>query len=291
MGGLDMEVNRQEIIKQDYQYCEEVIKKHSKSFYYAFSRLPKAKAQAIFAIYAFCRRADDSVDLVDTKEEQLLAVANLEKELSLFEQGHPIDHPIWRALTDVFERYNMSIEPFYDQLTGQKMDIDFAEPKDLSELETYSYYVAGSVGLMLLPVLASKSHQDLTQLAINLGIAMQLTNILRDVGEDFQKIDRIYLPVSELAAENYKRTDIEQKIINANFIRIWEKIAQRAEYLYDDVQEGFRYFDEDSRLPVKLSSAIYRDLLNAVRKNNYDCFTKRNYVSPLEMQRIYRSIK
>lgn len=291
MGGLDMEVNRQETIKQDYQYCEEIIKKHSKSFYYAFSRLPKSKAQAIFAIYAFCRKADDSVDLVDTKEEQLLAVANLEKELSLFEQGNPIDHPIWRSLTDVFERYDMSIEPFYDQLIGQKMDIDFAEPKDLLELETYSYYVAGSVGLMLLPVLASKSHQDLTQLAINLGIAMQLTNILRDVGEDFQEIDRIYLPVSELAAENYTRTDIEQKIINANFIRIWEKIAQRAEYLYDDVQEGFRYFDEDSRLPVKLSSAIYRGLLNAVRKNNYDCFTKRNYVSPLEMQRVYRSIK
>ena len=291
MGGLDMELNRQETIKQDYQYCEEIIKKHSKSFYYAFSRLPKVKAQAIFAIYAFCRKADDSVDLVDTKEEQLLAVANLEKELSLFEQGNPIDHPIWRSLTDVFERYDMSIEPFYDQLIGQKMDIDFTEPNDLSELETYSYYVAGSVGLMLLPVLASKSHQDLTQLAINLGIAMQLTNILRDVGEDFQKIDRIYLPVSELAAENYTRTDIEQKIINANFIRIWEKIAQRAEYLYDDVQEGFRYFDEDSRLPVKLSSAVYRGLLNAVRKNNYDCFTKRNYVSPLEMQRIYQLIK
>lgn len=291
MGGLDMEANRQETIKQDYQYCEEIIKHHSKSFYYAFSRLPKAKAQAIFAIYAFCRRADDSVDLVDTKEEQLLAVANLEKELSLFEQGHPIDHPIWRALTDVFERYDMSVEPFYDQLTGQKMDIDFAEPKDLSELETYSYYVAGSVGLMLLPVLASKSHQDLTQLAINLGIAMQLTNILRDVGEDFQKINRIYLPASELAAENYTKKELEQKIINANFIRIWEKIAQRAEYLYDDVQESFRYFDEDSRLPVKLSSSIYRGLLNAVRKNNYDCFTKRNYVSLLEMQRIYRSIK
>lgn len=291
MGGLDMEANRQETIKQDYQYCEEIIKHHSKSFYYAFSQLPKAKAQAIFAIYAFCRKADDSVDLIDTKEEQLLAVANLEKELSLFEQGNPIDHPIWRALTDVFERYDLSVEPFYDQLIGQKMDINFAEPKDLSELETYSYYVAGSVGLMLLPVLASKSHQDLTQLAINLGIAMQLTNILRDIGEDFQKIDRVYLPIAELAAENYTKKDLEHKIINANFIRIWEKIAQRAEYLYDDVEEGFRYFDEDSRLPVKLSSAIYRGLLNAVRKNKYDCFTKRNYVTPLEMQRIYRSIK
>ncbi|MER2173885.1 MAG: phytoene/squalene synthase family protein [Carnobacterium sp.] len=286
-----MEMNRQETIKQDYQYCEQIIKHHSKSFYYAFSRLPKAKAQAIFAIYAFCRRADDSVDLVETTEEQLLAVTNLEEELSLFEQGNPIDHPIWRALTDVFKRYNMSIEPFYDQLTGQKMDIEFAEPRDLSELETYSYYVAGSVGLMLLPVLASQSDKDLTQLAIKLGIAMQLTNILRDVGEDFQKIDRIYLPIAELTTENYTKKDLEQRIINANFIRIWEKLAQRAEYLYDEVQEDFRYFDEDSRLPVKLSSAIYRGLLDAVRKNNYDCFNKRNYVSPLEMQRIYKSIK
>lgn len=286
-----MELNRQETIKQDYQYCEEIIKRHSKSFYYAFSRLPKDKAQAIFAIYAFCRRADDSVDLIETKEDQLYAVRNLEKELLLFEQGKPMDAPIWRALTDVFERYDMPIQPFYDQLTGQKMDIEFAEPKNMTELETYSYYVAGSVGLMLLPVLASQTNKDLTQLAINLGVAMQLTNILRDVGEDFQEIGRVYLPVSELMDEGYTKQDLAQKKVTPNFIRIWEKMAQRAEQLYDEVEEGFVYFDEDSRLPVKLSAAIYRGLLNAVRKNDYDCLTKRNYVSAMEMQRISRSLK
>lgn len=286
-----MEFKRQETIKQDYQYCEEIIKRHSKSFYYAFSRLPKGKAQAIFAIYAFCRRADDSVDLVETKEEQLFAVQKLEKELSLFEQGKPNDTPIWRALTDVFERYNMPIQPFYDQLIGQKMDIEFVAPKNMSELETYCYYVAGSVGLMLLPVLASQTDKDLTQRAINLGVAMQLTNILRDVGEDFQDINRVYLPLSELLEENYTKQDLAQKKVNANFIRIWEKMAQRAEQLYDEVEEGFVYFDEDSRLPVKLSAAIYRGLLNAVRKNDYDCLTKRNYVSAMEMQRISRALK
>lgn len=286
-----MELKRQETIQQDYQYCEEIIKRHSKSFYYAFSRLPKEKAQAIFAIYAFCRRADDSVDLGGTNEKQLFAVMNLEKKLALFEQGILIEEPIWRALADVFERYDMSIQPFYDQLIGQKMDIDFVSPKNLAELETYCYYVAGSVGLMLLPVLASQSDKDISQHAINLGTAMQLTNILRDVGEDFKDIDRVYLPLSELVEENYTKQDLAQKKVNANFIRIWEKLAHRAEQLYSEVEQGFNYFDEDSRLQVKLSAAIYRELLNAVRKSNYDCFTKRNSVSKLEMKRIYQSLK
>ena len=286
-----MESKRQETLKKDYQYCEEIIKQHSKSFYYAFSRLPKEKAQAIFAIYAFCRRADDSVDLVETKVEQLRAVKELENELSLFEQGKTIEIPIWRALTDVFERYNLSVQPFYDQLIGQKMDIEFTEPENMAELETYCYYVAGSVGLMLLPVLASETDKDLTQTAMNLGVAMQLTNILRDVGEDFQNIGRVYLPISVLKKENYSVQELKEKKVNDKFIRIWERLAQRAEKLYDKVQPDYRYFDKDSRLPVELSANVYRGLLNAVRKNKYDCFTKRTYVSKMEMQRIYQAIK
>ncbi|EDP69179.1 phytoene synthase [Carnobacterium sp. AT7] len=286
-----MELNKQETIKQDYQYCENIIKQHSKSFYYAFSRLPKAKAQAIFAIYAFCRRADDEVDLAETAQEQLAAVETLEKELALFEKGQPIDHPAWRALTDVFERYDMDIQPFYYQLTGQKMDIQFSMPETMSDLEKYCFYVAGSVGLMLLPVLASETDKDLTQTAVNLGLAMQLTNILRDIGEDFQNIGRVYIPISELEKENYSIQELKEKKVNDKFIRIWERLAQRAEELYDNIQSDYRYFDEDSRFPVELSANIYRGLLNAVRKNKYDCFTKRNYVSKMEMQRIYQAIK
>lgn len=120
---------------------------------------------------------------------------------------------------------------------------------------------------------------------------MQLTNILRDVGEDFQNIGRVYLPVSELEKENYSVRELGKKEVTDKFIRIWERLAQRAEELYDKVQPDYRYFDEDSRLPVELSANVYKGLLNAVRKNKYDCFTKRNYVSKMEMQRIYQAIK
>lgn len=286
-----MKTNFSDSLDKDYAYCEKVIKKHSKSFYYAFSQLPKEKAQAIYAIYAFCRQADDSVDLAEAKEEQLAALDQLEKELVLFEQGQTIDHPIWRALTDVFERYDMSYEPFYAQLTGQRMDISFTVPQTMEDLEDYSYYVAGSVGLMLLPVLATQTKKDLTQTAIQLGVAMQLTNILRDVGEDFQEINRVYLPEQELENVDYTLQQLEQQTINQEFIRMWEKIAQRAETLYDAVEENFCSFDEDSRLPVQLSSRIYRGILDAVRENNYDCFTKRNFVSAKNMKRIYQSIQ
>lgn len=286
-----MNVNYSESLEKDYAYCEKIIKKHSKSFYYAFSQLPKEKAQAIYAIYAFCRRADDSVDLAGDQKEQLQALDQLEEELALFEEGKAIDHPLWRALTDVFKRYDMSCKPFYYQLTGQRMDITFEVPQTLEDVEEYSFYVAGSVGVMLLPVIASETDKDLKEMAVQLGVAMQLTNILRDIGEDYQTNNRVYLPENEMRAENYSLKQLEQQLINADFIRIWEKIAQRAEELYDSVEQQFMYFDEDSRLPVQLSARIYRGILDAVRENGYDCFTKRNFVSAKNMKRIYQSIK
>lgn len=285
-----MNVNYSKNLEKDYAYCEKIIKRHSKSFYYAFSQLPKEKARAVYAIYAFCRRADDGVDLAETKQDQLTALDELEAELALFEERKDIDHPLWRALTDVFERYELSCGPFYDQLTGQRMDITFEAPQTLEDVEKYAYYVAGSVGLMLLPILAEKTEKDLTQAAVQLGVAMQLTNILRDIGEDYQTNNRVYLPVNEMRAGDYTLQQLAQQVINADFICIWEKLAQRAESLYDSVEKQFVHFDEDSRLPVKLSARIYRGILNAVRENHYDCFTKRNFVSAKEMKRIYQSV-
>ena len=151
-------------IEDSYRYCKDMIKRNSKSFFYAFRQLPKEKADAVFAIYTFCRNADDSVDENNTKVSQKVALDQLEEELQLFEQGKEIDHPMWIALRDVFNRYNMDIAPFYDQLKGQRMDIEFKQPKTLKELESYSYYVAGTVGLMLLPIIAEDSTIDLREI-------------------------------------------------------------------------------------------------------------------------------
>lgn len=286
-----MECTRDEQLKQDYTVCEDIIKKHSKSFYFAFSNLPKEKARAIYGIYAFCRSADDSIDEAGSKEEQAAALDQLKNELERFERGETIEKPIWRVLKDVFSRYDMSTQPFHDQLKGQEMDYHFSAPKTLEELEDYSYHVAGTVGLMLLPILASQTKKDITQAAINLGVAMQLTNILRDVGEDFNDIKRIYLPEELLEKENYRKEDIKNDMINPAFITIWETLAERAEYLYAEFQQSVPDFDRDSQFPVLLSANVYGGILNAVRKNGYDCFSKRNKVSLADRQKLYRLTK
>lgn len=266
-----------------------MIKRNSKSFFYAFRQLPKEKADAVFAIYTFCRNADDSVDENNTKVSQKVALDQLEEELQLFEQGKEIDHPMWIALRDVFNRYNMDIAPFYDQLKGQRMDIEFKQPKTLKELESYSYYVAGTVGLMLLPIIAEDSTIDLREQSISLGVAMQITNILRDVGEDYKRKDRIYLPESLVNSEVYSKDDLKNAQINNQFIEIWEFLAHRAEELYDHFYESIFYYDEDSRFQVLLAAKIYRGILNTIRKNGYDCFHTRNFVSPLEMKKIHQA--
>ncbi|MDQ0220597.1 phytoene/squalene synthase family protein [Peribacillus cavernae] len=273
-------------MQADFYYCETIIKKHSKSFYFAFSKLPSEKAKAVYAIYAFCRIADDCADGNHTPMEKILALKQLTKELDLFRDYEEKDKPLWRALRQVFNTYEMDIQPFYDQLTGQSMDINFAIPETLQVLEKYSYYVAGSVGLMLLPVIASKSPADLRSAAIDLGTAMQITNILRDVGEDFHEKNRIYLPKDELSHFQYTQDDLRNGLITMNFINLWEKLAVRAESLYNNFMLSIDQFDADSRKPVYLSAKVYRGILDVVRSNDYKCLSKRNYMTKEKMKQI-----
>lgn len=281
-----MQIHGNPSLVEDYKYCEGIIKHYSKSFYYAFSTLPQEKANAVYAIYAFCRQADNSVDENPTSASQLVALDHLTDELNRFQQRQEKDLPLWRALRDVFNRFEMDIQPFFDQLKGQRMDIHFTSPDTLTDLEEYSAYVAGSVGKMLLPIIASGTNRDLTQSAVNLGIAMQITNILRDIGEDHLEKDRIYLPTQEMAAFRYTKHELSKGIISDNFIALWESLAMRAEELYADFINSSAGFDEDSKFAVIASARVYRGILNSVRKNNYDCFRKKNYVSKLEMVKI-----
>ncbi|MGG0642383.1 phytoene/squalene synthase family protein [Sporosarcina gallistercoris] len=272
--------------QDDFAFCEQIIKRHSKSFYYAFSRLPEKKAQAVYAIYAFCRTADDSVDENRSNVAQLVAIDKLTDELNRFAQGQEIDHPLWRALGVVFDTYEMDIEPFYDQLKGQRMDIAFSPPKTMDDVETYSYYVAGSVGRMLLPIIASDSKRDCTDAAVSLGVAMQLTNILRDVGEDYREKGRIYLPIEELKRVGYNVDQLANSQITDSFVRVWEHLANRAEVLYEEFLGFISEFDKDSQFAVLASAQVYRGILTSVRQNGYDCFARKNFVTKREMIRI-----
>ncbi|WP_257964286.1 phytoene/squalene synthase family protein [Bacillus sp. UMB0728] len=275
----------------DFDYCERIIKKHSKSFYYAFSQLPCEKANAVYAIYAFCRTADECADGKHSSKKKVQLLRQLKKELDLFKDHAELDKPLWRALRHVFNTYEMDIRPFYDQLTGQSMDLSFTTPNTMKELERYSYYVAGSVGLMLLPIISSKPASNLPSTVVSLGVAMQITNILRDVGEDYHEKKRIYLPGEEMSHFQYTQNDLHKGLINEHFIGLWEKLAARAEALYNEFLLSIELLDADSRIPVYLSAHVYRGILDAVRNNGYQCLTRRNYVTKEKMSQINAAVK
>lgn len=265
-------------LKQDYKYCENIIKENSKSFYAAFSILPKEKRNSIYAIYAFCRFADDSVDILNSREKLL----NLEKSLDSLIAGNCPNTPIFRALEDTFRLYNIDKEPFYDMLRGQLSDFEFNQPKSLKEFNDYCYYVAGTVGLMILPIIATENQSKLKDISLSLGQAMQITNILRDIGEDYDS-NRIYLPVNLLDMFPNAINAIKTKTVNDDFIHVWEYLSQIAEQNYKLFFDNLVLFDNDSQKAVARSAIYYGEILNVIRKNNYNCLSKRQYVSSFDI--------
>ncbi|KAB5910035.1 phytoene/squalene synthase family protein, partial [Bifidobacterium adolescentis] len=208
--------------QKDFAYCESIIKKNSKSFYLAFSQLPKRKAQSVYAVYAFCRRADDLID----RDNNQAGLRQLERQLLDFNEGKVLNDPVWRALSVVFDNFPMVTAPFFDMLTGQRKDADFKQPETRKDLEEYCYYVAGSVGLMLLPLLTERP-TDLVVPAKKLGEAMQLTNILRDVGEDYQ-MGRIYLTKEDMTRFGVATTMLKEKQAQTQLVALWESLAKQA---------------------------------------------------------------
>ncbi|MDA9472174.1 phytoene/squalene synthase family protein [Enterococcus sp. 5H] len=270
---------------EDFAECEQTIRKHSKSFYRAFAQLPKQKAWSVFAVYSFCREADDIIDVYN----DLGRLTLLEKELTEFLSGNIPDRYFWRALVPVFETYKMEPQAFYDMLTGQKMDWDFQQPETQEQLEEYSYYVAGSVGLMLLPILSNQAEKVKNQ-GIQLGQAMQITNILRDIGEDF-KNQRIYLPKEVMKKYHVTLDTLKHERIDESFIKLWEYEAMRAEKLYQGAKSMISDIDSDCQEALLLSAAFYEGILDAVRKNNYQCFNTRNYVKKSQQLKLYQDVK
>lgn len=266
----------------DFSACEKIIQHHSKTFYFAFSKLPKKQAQSIFAIYAFCREADDIVD--STKDRTKLEA--LYHKLVAFEQGDVPDEPIFRALAVVFQHYPMEIAPFYDMLEGQARDLDFVQPETVEELKEYAYYVAGSVGLMLLPLLSS-SPERIQSPAKRLGEAMQITNILRDIGEDY-RMGRIYLPREDMLRFGVCPIDLAAKKPTQATIELWEYLAKQAEQAYDESFEMLPFLEESAQKPLYLAATVYREILTEIRHKQYQMLSKRQSVSQFRKLEIFR---
>lgn len=255
-------------LSQAYLQCEAIIKKHSQSFYMAFKDLPLHKRQGVYAVYGFCRVVDDAID-EDEDLQTLYTFASAIDQLSQMDETQPILY----ALSDTVQRFSIPLQPFKDMIVGQEMDIVFDGIEDEAALLKYSYHVASSVGLMLLPILASEHHEQITPSAIELGYAMQITNILRDVGEDYHQKSRIYLPKDELNDDVMQA--IQTKKVNEAFIQVWERLAGLAEMFYDNAIQDLKYYDDDALVSFTQAIVYYRGILNAVREANYDCLSQR----------------
>ncbi|TMW73698.1 phytoene/squalene synthase family protein [Alteribacter natronophilus] len=266
-------------VNEAYKRCRTVIEHHSKTFAKAFGHLPQEKRQAVWAVYAFCRTADD---IVDEGENPASEIIRFKDQFHSFAAGHlPEENYLWIALRDTFSRFEMDFQPFYDMIEGQQMDLIKKRYETLEEVKHYSYHVASTVGLMLLPILAPEKKDRLREGAISLGIAMQLTNILRDIGEDLAR-DRIYFPQDVMRKHGYSEDMLWRTEINHAFSDAWEELAEDAEQFYEAGLATIGEYPVESRIPVKAAALFYREILHSVRRNSYEVFRKRAFVSKEE---------
>lgn len=281
-------------VTEAYEYCRVITAEYAKTFYLGSLLMPKEKRKAIWAIYAWCRNTDELVDGAKAEYTTEDTLVEWEQQLESTFAGYPLENADI-ALADTVKHYPMDIQPFRDMIAGQQMDLYRNRYQTFEELKLYCYRVAGTVGLMSNAVLGIPRHHNGVpweknrqpynpeKEAIALGIAMQLTNILRDVGEDAQR-GRIYLPLEDLAAFNYTEKDLLAGVNDERWKAIMRFQIKRARAYYKQAEKGIRYLIRDSHLPVWASLMLYQGILDAIERNDYDVFNQRAFVKkPLKI--------
>lgn len=279
-----------------YRYCRQIARHHAKTFYLATWFLSKKQRNPIYAMYALLRTVDDLVDLAEdkltngtlTREELSTMMAGWKTRLHQCYEGNHNNDPIMMAWQDTLKSHTIPIELPLDLMDGVTMDIDFKPFETFDGLYVYCYKVASVVGLMCSEIFGYCDKKALDH-AIELGIAMQLTNILRDVGEDVDR-GRIYLPLEDLDRFGYTQEEFMQKKINENFVALIKFQIARARSYYDASEQGIPMLEKDSRFAVKVSSLNYCNILKAIEENNYDVFSQRAYRSLYQKLRTIPSI-
>lgn len=263
-------------LTQAYEYCRAVAREVARTFYYGSLFLPAPKRRAAWALYAFCRTADDIADEGDLYPDALGELARWRHALIETYAGRPRG-PVMRAWADMLDRYPVPVEPALELLDGVALDVRGARFATFAELRQYCYAVAGTVGLLMTSILGYHDAEALP-LAVDLGIAMQLTNILRDIGEDGAR-GRVYLPDDELAAFGCTREGLMRGKGGPRFRELMVFQIARAEEFYERGMRGVSLLDSDGRLAIALSSRLYRAILTRIRRNDYDVFTRRAHIS------------
>ena len=275
-----------------YEICRKETAQWAKTFYLGTLLLPPVKRRAIWAIYVWCRRTDE---LMDSPEAMKRPTNELADRLDQWEErtkalfAGEVKDELDVVMADTLKRFPQSIHPYLDMIEGQRMDLTKTRYATFDELEIYCYRVAGTVGLMTQGVMGIdpayttapwSQVPDPSEAAIALGIANQLTNILRDVGEDRGR-GRIYLPQEDLKRFNYSEADLMAGVVNSQWKELMSFQLQRAREWFDKSEAGVRWLSGDARWPVWTSLRLYRGILNAIERLDYDVFNHRAYVSRL----------
>ncbi|XP_059628803.1 phytoene synthase 2, chloroplastic-like [Cornus florida] len=277
-------------LEEAYDRCKNVCAEYAKTFYLGTLLMTEDRQKAIWAIYVWCRRTDELVDGPNAAHMSTAVLDRWEERLEDIFNERPYDM-LDAALTDTVYKFPLDIKPFRDMIEGMRMDTRKSRYASFEELYLYCYYVAGTVGLMSVPVMgiapdSSVSAQRVYNAALYLGIANQLTNILRDVGEDALR-GRVYLPQDELAQFGLSEEDVFSRKVSDRWREFMKKQVSRARFYFNQAEEGASQLDKDSRWPVinlfyppKVWSSLllYRKILDAIEDNDYDNLTKRAYV-------------
>ncbi|MDX1617161.1 MAG: squalene/phytoene synthase family protein [Balneolaceae bacterium] len=275
-------------LKEAYALCRTMTRQHAKTFYMATRFLPNGKQRSIFAIYALCRYVDNLVDetedlVLQNKVDYSGIQTRLEgwkKMLRDTYDGKTVTNPILVAFSDVLKRHHIPIKLPFELIEGVCMDLYKDRYDSFEELRDYSYKVASTVGLMVSEVFGYAADDALDR-AVDLGIAMQLTNILRDVGEDLAK-DRIYIPKEELEQFGLEESDLFSHRMSDSFVGLMKFQIERARAYYDRADEGIEMLERDSRLPVYLARYNYGRILDKIEDNGYNIFSQRAYLNATE---------
>ncbi|MEI7455226.1 MAG: presqualene diphosphate synthase HpnD [Nitrosomonadales bacterium] len=260
------------------QYCQDKAAASGSSFYYSFLFLPKEKRRAITALYAFCREVDDVVDECSDEQVARTTLQWWRTQVAEIYSGRP-QHPVAQALVPVVIQFNMAQEHLLEIIDGMEMDLDQPRYADFKSLQLYCYRVASVVGLLSVEIFGYSDRQTL-KYAHDLGIAFQLTNIIRDVGEDARR-NRIYLPMDEMQQFNVTAADILNANETENFQKLMAFQIERAQRFYDQALAQLPATDRKNQRTGLIMAAIYRATLDEVIHSGCHVLKERVSLTPL----------
>ena len=269
-------------LEEGYAWCKEYTKERAKNFYYAFAILPERKRNAIYAAYSFSGYVDDIADELTERAEQERQLAEARVRLrSCYVDGGVAEGPMFTALGGAIRDFSIPQEFFEELVNGVEMDFTKNRYANWDDLHSYCYRVASMVGLICTSVFGTKEHPQAREFAVDMGIALQIVNIMRDVAEDAER-GRVYFPADELAQHGLTDADILARRYDDRFAALMRQQGKRAHHYFRSGKRLLPLLDLRSRMCVNVLQGVYAEILKRIEANNYDVMTQRVSLSSRE---------